>query len=184
MPEFYQALYTSPLGEVILIADDQALEGIWFQGQKYEKAGLEGVSIPFLSLEQEPGAKGSQEEASWQILKGAQKWLDVYFAGGNPDPGILPIKDKGTDFQRFVWQTLRDIPYGQTRTYKEIAQSIGCRSSQAVGGAVGRNPYLILVPCHRVLDSKGRLCGYAAGLEKKKALLDLEEATYQGEKDD
>ena len=168
MTRSFEWIYTSPLGEVLLIADDQTLEGIWFRGQKHEGKGLEG-----------PRLLGKNE-----IIEQAVLWLDAYFAGSRPDPKLLPIKEKGTDFQRRVFQVLRQIPYGETRSYKEIAAAIGSSSSQAVGGAVGRNPYLILTPCHRVLDSKGRLCGYAAGLDKKKALLDLEEATYQGEKDD
>ena len=161
-------IYTSPLGEVLLIADDEGLEGIWFLGQKFEAAGI--------SL--------SRKKQRNRIIDCTINWLDTYFAGQESDPTALPIKDKGTMFQRRVWKEIARIPYGQTTSYKEIAERLAIRSAQAVGGAVGRNPYSILIPCHRVLDSKGNLCGYAGGLEKKKALLDLEGANYRGEKDD
>ena len=85
-----------------------------------------------------------------------------------------PIKLIGTDFQRRVWQVLLDIPYGQTVSYGELAHHIGCRSAQAVGQAVGRNPISIIVPCHRVIGSNGSLVGYEWGLERKQYLLQLE----------
>ena len=80
----------------------------------------------------------------------------------------------GTDFQKRVWKELLTIPYGQTITYGEIAKRIGCRSAQAVGRAVGSNPLLIFIPCHRVIGSDGSLVGYAGGIEMKRRLLDLE----------
>ena len=101
------------------------------------------------------------------------RWLNLYFSGYQPD-FIPPVKFRGTDFQRRVWQALLEIPYGQTTTYGELARRIGCRSAQAVGQAVGRNPIAIIVPCHRVIGSDGSLTGYAYGREKKQYLLQLE----------
>jgi methylated-DNA-[protein]-cysteine S-methyltransferase len=106
-------------------------------------------------------------------------WLDAYFRGETPTAAV-PLALDGTAFQKQVWSILLDIPYGETRTYgsiaKEMAAALGKEkmSAQAVGQAVGRNPVSILVPCHRVVGAKGRLTGYAGGLEMKKALLELE----------
>ena len=89
-----------------------------------------------------------------------------------------PLSLKGTPFQQRVWKELLTIPYGQTVTYGELARRIGCRSAHAVGGAVGRNPISIIVPCHRVVGTDGSLTGYAAGLDRKRALLELEQKIY------
>ena len=116
-----------------------------------------------------------------RVLELAAKWLDVYFSGEVPD-FMPPIKFRGTDFQKSVWETLLTIPYGETVTYGDIAKNIAEQrgvtkmSSQAVGGAVGRNPIGIIVPCHRVIGANGKLTGYAAGLDKKVKLLELESA--------
>lgn len=96
-----------------------------------------------------------------------------YFAGRKPD-FTPPLVFECTDFQRRVWQALNEIPYGQTTTYGEIARRIGCRSAQAVGSAVGRNPIAIIIPCHRVIGTDGTLTGYAFGLDRKQYLLQLE----------
>ena len=84
------------------------------------------------------------------------------------------MKPQGTAFQRQVWDRLLEIPYGKTVTYGELAKALGCKSAQAVGGAVGRNPISILIPCHRVVGAGGKLTGYAGGIEKKQFLLALE----------
>ena len=109
----------------------------------------------------------------------AKAWLDTYFSG--KDPGAIPpIHLIGTDFQKKVWEVLCRIPYGQTTTYgavaKEVASMMGKEkmSAQAVGGAVGKNPVDIMVPCHRVIGSDGSMVGYSDGLEYKIALLELE----------
>ena len=101
------------------------------------------------------------------------RWLDCYFSGHCPD-FLPPLALQGTPFQRRVWRALMDIPYGATTTYGALARSVGCRSAQAVGQAVGRNPVAIIVPCHRVVGSDGTLTGYAYGLERKEYLLKLE----------
>ena len=161
----YTARYASPLGEILLAADEQGLTGLWFQGQARFAAGLEA---------------GAREGPS-PYLDDAQSWLDAYFAGEEP-PERPPLHLSGSPLQRQVWALLQQIPRGRTTTYgalaKQIAQARGLArfSAQAVGQAVGRNPVSILVPCHRVLGANGSLTGYAGGLERKRALLRLEGA--------
>lgn len=116
---------------------------------------------------------------SGAIPKDAQAWLDRYFAG--EDPGPIPSfrLPKASAFRRTVWELLQEIPYGQTVTYGSLADkmvSLGFgRCPQAVGGAVGSNPISLMIPCHRVIGAGGKLTGYAWGLERKKALLNLEQ---------
>ncbi len=158
----YIAAYASPLGAVTLASDGQALTGLWFDGQKYF-----------------PALTGRREDLP--VFRQARAWLDAYFAGERPGapPPLRPI---GTDFQQQVWALLTAIPYGETRTYGALAAELARQrglahmSAQAVGGAVGRNPISILVPCHRVVGATGSLTGYAGGLERKQALLRLEGA--------
>lgn len=148
--------YDSPLGGILLAADDMGLTGLWFRGAKYF-------------------ARGLTEEAAGnaQAIETAKRWLDIYFSGRKPD-FTPPLHLTGTPFQRAVWEVLGEIPYGQTTTYGSIAKRLGQRSAQAVGGAVGKNPISILIPCHRVVGMSGGLTGYAGGLDKKAALLCLE----------
>ncbi len=147
--------YQSPLGELLLTARDGALTGLWFAGQK----GM-------------PSARGYREKEV-PVIAQAKKWLDIYFSVGAPD-FVPPLCLKGTHFQKKVWENLLAIPYGETVTYGAIAKRIGVPSAQAVGGAVGRNPIAIIVPCHRVVGAKGQLVGFAGGLDKKEALLKME----------
>ncbi len=155
--------YSSPLGEILLAADDTGLTGLWFRGQKYFARGLEK----------------EHKECPQPVLDQAKGWLDHYFSGREPDFRPL-LHLRGTPFQRQVWTILLTIPYGQTTTYGTIAARIaGLRglspmSSQAVGSAVGHNPISIIVPCHRVLGADGSLTGYAGGIEKKLWLLEHE----------
>ena len=115
------------------------------------------------------------------VLDLTKKWLDIYFSGNNPI-FLPPFTLNGTDFQMRVWNKLLKIPYGETVTYKAIAKEIAAEtgksvmSAQAIGGAVGKNPIAIIVPCHRVIGSGGKLTGFAGGLETKKTLLLLENA--------
>lgn len=155
--------YPSPLGEVLLAADEVGLTGLWFEGAKYWGAGLETACRP----------------GRLPVLEQAGDWLDRYFAGERP--GELPeLHLVGSPFRRAVWELLVRIPYGQTTTYGALADELARRrgvarvSARAVGGAVGHNPVSILVPCHRVMGAGGRLTGYAGGLERKQALLRLE----------
>ena len=159
----YISHYASPLGNILLAADDLGLTGLWFEGQKYFALHLDKTC----------------EEKELPLFEDVKKWLDIYFSGKNPDFKV-PLHLHGTDFQKEVWDILCEIPYGQTMTYGEIAGQIASKSgrnsmsAQAVGGAVGHNPISIIVPCHRVVGSNGSLTGYAGGIDKKLALLTLE----------
>ena len=138
--------------------------------------GSDGHALTMLRLEKTPPSRElvlRPELALWQPV---QSWLDRYWAGSDPGPCPLPLQPSGTDFQKRIWALARKIPYGETLTYGQLAQETGIptMSAQAVGGALGKNPIAILIPCHRVLGSGGRLTGYAYGLEAKKALLGLE----------
>lgn len=159
----YRGTYRSPLGIITLASDGDSLTGLWFEGQRYYPDDLAGES----------------EEADLPVFRQVKAWLDVYFSGRDPGP-VPPVRPAGTDFQREVWAILAAIPYGQTRTYGEIARELGRTSPRAVGSAVGRNPISILVPCHRVVGANGSLTGYAGGMERKTALLELEGA-WRGE---
>ncbi len=155
--------YHSPLGKIVLAADEVGLTGLWFEGQKYFA----------LYLDKE------HEEKERPIFADAKRWLDIYFSGREPDFKV-PLHFIGTPFQNEVWEILYSIPYGRTMTYGEIAQKLAQKrglarmSAQAVGGAVGRNEISIIVPCHRVVGADGSLTGYAGGIDKKVALLALE----------
>lgn len=154
--------YTSPLGELLMAADEGGLTGLWFAGQKY----FAGALSP------------DWKERETPVLLEAKRWLDVYFFGRAPE-FTPPLHLTGTPFRCAVWELLRQIPYGQTTTYGALAQLLtggGKMSAQAVGGAVGHNPISIIIPCHRVVGADGSLTGYAAGLDKKIALLALERA--------
>ena len=155
---FYKQIYISPLGEMSLVADETGLVGAWFFKQKYFELSLEKATMPVEN----------------DILKRTRLLLDDYFSGKYPDFSSLPLAIVGTDFQQRVWAYLQTIPYGRTVTYGQIAKELDIHSAQAVGSAVGRNPFSIIVPCHRVLGSQGQLTGYAGGLDKKIWLLEHE----------
>lgn len=166
----YTCSIETPLGTMTAAACDRALSGLWFVGQKHYP----------------------QETAHWQhcpdhaVFGALRLSLSRYFSGeiGLPEPELAP---RGTPFQMAVWQALLAIPYGETVSYAEIARQIArargisAMSAQAVGGAVGRNPITILIPCHRVLGSDGKLTGYAGGIDRKLALLRLEGVRLQSE---
>lgn len=165
----YTDTYKSPLGDILLAADEIGLIGLWFEGQKYFANTLPGEHI-------------SRETP---VLAEAKQWLDIYFSGKEPDfiPSLHPV---GSAFRQAVWQILLQIPYGQTMTYGEIArrmadiQKVPHMSAQAVGGAVGHNGVSIIIPCHRVVGTDGSLTGYAGGMDKKIALLELEHTDMSG----
>lgn len=151
--------YASPLGGVTLESDGEALTGLWFDGQKYSGG--------------DPDAR--REAAPLPVLEETARWLDLYFSGRRP--GFTPkLCPRGTPFRRAVWEALLTVPYGETATYGEIARRLGLgpASARAVGGAVGRNPIALIIPCHRVLGADGGLTGYAGGLERKARLLEME----------
>ncbi len=159
----YISKYESPIGNILLAADEIGLTGLWFEGQKHFALYLDK----------------DHEEKELPLFADTKRWLDIYFSGQEPN-FKLPLHFIGTPFQNEVWKILYSIPYGETMTYGEIAKVLADRrgikqmSAQAVGGAVGRNEISIIVPCHRVVGADGSLTGYAGGLDKKIALLKLE----------
>lgn len=163
MPVRHTTVYDSPLGEMLLASDGQALTGLWFEGQRHAAAGLSPDATPRDDL---------------PVFEAARSWLRSYFSGEkNVEPPALRLE--GTPFQGCVWDALREVPYGSTVTYGELAARVGRRlgratSARAVGSAVGRNPVSVIVGCHRVLGARGELTGYAGGLWRKRALLALE----------
>ena len=158
----YTSQYDSPIGALLLAVRDEKLEGVWIEGQKYFPG----------SLREEAPERGYSP-----VLRQTGLWLDRYFAGERPAISELPLAPIGSEFRKEVWQILCGIPYGKTTTYGEISRTLAARrglermSAQAVGGAVGRNPISIIIPCHRVVGSNGSLSGYAGGLQKKIKLL-------------
>ena len=161
--------YDSPLGGILLAADEIGLRGLWFDGQKYFARGLPGECV----------------EGDAPALSEAKRWLDIYFTGREPD-FLPPLHPVGSPFRQSVWEILLRIPYGKTVTYGEIARRLAEKSgrarvsAQAVGGAVGHNEISILIPCHRVVGTGGSLTGYAGGIDKKVRLLELEGADMRG----
>lgn len=161
----YTADYRSPLGKILLTADDMGLTGLWFYGAKNFPKIIPPVCRQNFSV----------------FLCQAKEWLDIYFSGRRPE--FTPdLHMEGSEFQKEVWKILLQIPYRKTVTYGEIASSIASKrtikkmSAQAVGGAVGKNKISIIIPCHRVVGAKGRLTGYSGGMDKKIKLLQLERA--------
>lgn len=161
----YTSIINTPLGAMTASAEESALTGLWFIEQKYYPS--------------ETGAWVNEPDHTvFEILR---TWLANYFSGSGcaPFPDLEP---KGTSFQKAVWEILLEIPYGRVTTYGEIAKKLAVSrglssmSAQAVGGAVGHNPISILIPCHRVVGADRSLTGYAGGLDKKRALLRLEQA--------
>lgn len=155
--------YNSPLGGILLAADEIGLTGLWFNGQKYFARSL----------------PAGYTEQNTPALSEAKRWLEVYFTGKEPD-FMPPLHIVGSAFRRSVWEILLQIPYGKTTTYGEIARQLAEKqkltrvSAQAVGGAVGHNEISIIIPCHRVVGTNGSLTGYAGGIDKKIKLLELE----------
>lgn len=159
----YKNDYKSPMGDIILRSDGEFLTGLWFDGGKsfYDTSS------------------GEIQEKGLAVFEQTRNWLDIYFSGKIPD-FTPPLSVKGSDFRQAVWEILKEIPYGQTMTYGEIAgrmanqMGLSKMSPQAVGGAVGHNPVSIIIPCHRVVGANGSLTGYAGGIDQKLALLTLE----------
>ncbi len=165
------AHYPSPIGSVSLASDGESLTGLWFDGQKYDRGTLRGSSFA---------------EKDLPVFSLAKKWLDIYFSGKAPN-FTPPLKVEGSAFKKLVSEIMREIPFGRSTTYGEIARKVAQRtkrksmSAQAVGLAVGRNPISIIVPCHRVLGTGGRLVGYAGGIERKVFLLKNEGFLFQND---
>ena len=151
------AEYASPIGSLVLESDGESLTGLYMH-----------CALP-------------EQQADLPVFEEAKQWLDAYFRGC-PREIAFPLRPAGTAFQQAVWKILLEIPYGKTRSYGSIAREMATllgkerMSAQAVGGAVGKNPISILIPCHRVVGSQGQLTGYAGGLQNKQWLLRHEAA--------
>lgn len=156
---YYSTDYSSPLGRMLIVSDGEAICGVWFLGQKHFLSSIDDEII---------------QKDDLAIFKEVKDWFDDYFRGLNPKINFK-LRPDGSDFRLKVWKILTEIPYGKTLTYGEIASKLSpTMSAQAVGGAVGHNPIAILIPCHRVLGSKGKLTGYAGGIDRKIELLKIE----------
>ncbi|MFJ3337007.1 methylated-DNA--[protein]-cysteine S-methyltransferase [Streptomyces sp. NPDC086766] len=147
----------SPYGPLTLVADDGVLCGLYMAGQRHR-----------------PSEEAFGERARPAAFDAAEEQLEAYFAGRLTE-FTLELRLNGTPFQRRVWEQLRSIPYGRTRTYGDLAEALGNPgASRAVGLANGRNPIGVIVPCHRVVGADGSLTGYGGGLDRKRRLLDFE----------
>lgn len=166
----YCCNYQSPIGDLVIAGTEDYICGLWLVGQKHFP-----TSLPTLV---------SQCEIP-KSLQLASRWLDAYFAGCKPTIDAMPLVPHGSTFQKIVWKHLCCIPYGHTATYGQLAEAVASElgmtkmSAQAIGGAVGRNPISILIPCHRVVGSHGQLTGYAGGLTNKRWLLQHEGLTFR-----
>lgn len=159
----YIGKYESPLGKMLMTSDGEKLTGLWFEGGKF----FDDTSKDAL-------------ECELPVFARVREWLDVYFSGREPDFTPPLSLEKATPFRRRVWELLKTIGYSQTVSYKELAARLEKQSgkkvaAQAVGGAVGHNPIAIVIPCHRVIGANGDPTGYAGGLDKKIALLNIED---------
>ncbi|MCL2182803.1 MAG: methylated-DNA--[protein]-cysteine S-methyltransferase [Chitinispirillia bacterium] len=161
----YADTIKSPAGTLTVSSDGENITGLWIEGQKYFGLGLGSGAV----------------EGDIPLFRDVRKWLDIYFSGREPGFAV-PLMPYGSEFQKAVWGILTEIPYGQTVTYGDIARQYSINnkgkhtSPRAVGGAVGRNPVSILIPCHRVVGWDGSLTGYAGGVSKKLLLLRIEGA--------
>lgn len=161
----YKAYYNSLVGSITLASDGENIIGLWMKEQKYYGDTISEEAIQKNNLD---------------IFIKTREWLDRYFAGKKPDISEIPLAPRGGEFRQAVWNILCEIPYGEITTYGEIGKKVAKKmnkktmSAQAIGGAVGHNPISIIIPCHRVVGSNGSLTGFAGGLTKKIALLELE----------
>ncbi|MBQ7954333.1 MAG: methylated-DNA--[Lachnospiraceae bacterium] len=163
---YYYYIYRSPVGELAIASNEKNIVGVWLEGQRYYMDVLKGKEY---------------RKKETAVIKLAEKWLDKYFKGEKPQTQELPIEFIGSDFRKQVWTILGGITYGKVITYGDIAKQIAKQkgiekmSAQAVGGAVGRNPISIIIPCHRVIGASGSLTGYSGGVKVKTKLLEFEE---------
>lgn len=157
----YSMLYTSPVQNLEIISDGTAITHVLY---KYNSSNLEYPT-----------------DSNLAVFGKVKQWLDDYFLGNNPTIDFL-LKPQGTEFQQLVWNVLQTIDYGEFKTYGDIAKQVGKTlgkpkmSAQAVGGAVGKNPISIIIPCHRVIGKDGSLTGYGGTIDNKIKLLEIEKA--------
>ena len=157
MTLFYKEM-KSPVGKLKLVARSRALVAVLWEKECPSRVKLDEMSL----------------DPQHPVLIEAERQLSEYFAGKRTQFD-LPLQPEGTGFQKKVWQALREIPFGETKSYLDLARAIGSPdASRAVGAANGKNPLSIIVPCHRVVGADGALTGFAGGLETKAALLALE----------
>lgn len=191
----YRSIYSSPLGKILILFIEESLLGLYFEGQEEfnvlirdeevknfddgKNFEIKDKNLSRESLGHDKNKVSGEKICEDKILGDTKKWLDLYFSG--EEPNFTPkLKLEGTEFRRDVWKILLEIPYGETLTYKDIAEKLMASgkyermSAQAVGGAVGHNPLSIIIPCHRVVGTSGSLTGYAGGLGRKVKLLELE----------
>ena len=160
----YYCTYESKIGLLYLISDGESLCGCYLENQKYFPNDIDDYQL--------------NDELN--VFIESKVWLEKYFNGENPSIDEIPLNFNETEFRNTVWKVLKEIPFGEVITYRDIAEIIAknrgikTMSAQAVGGAVGHNPLLIFIPCHRVIGVDGSLTGYAAGLDNKRFLLNLE----------
>ena len=160
----YYCTYESKIGLLYLISDGESLCGCYLENQKYFPNDIDDYQL--------------NDELN--VFIESKVWLEKYFNGENPSIDEIPLNFNETEFRNTVWKVLKEIPFGEVITYRDIAEIIAknrgikTMSAQAVGGAIGHNPLLIFIPCHRVIGADGSLTGYAAGLENKRFLLNLE----------
>lgn len=157
----YTTTCNSPVGKLLLASDGAHLIGLWLEGQKHYAEGLGDATVT---------------EDSLPIFAQTKRWLDAYFAGEQPQIETIPLAPEGSEFRRRICRLLCEIPYGTLTTYGQLAKDYQARFGQktaarAVGGAVGKNPISILIPCHRVVGANGAITGYAGGLDNKRILL-------------
>lgn len=165
----YKTYYSSPLGQILLISDDDNLFALKLECHRfYDKFEASDLI----------------QKDDLGVFKNTKKWLDNYFAGKAPDIDELSLSPIGSKFRQDVWKILCEIPYGEVITYGEIAKKLAQStvkkmSAQAVGGAVGHNPISIIIPCHRVVGANNNLTGYGGGIKNKIKLLKLEKVDIE-----
>ena len=162
---YYKSTYPSPLGQIAIVSDDKTIKGVWFADQKYFGSQYDMQTMT---------------AAETPVIKQVKNWLDAYFAGENPTLNPTILEPEVTPYRKQILNALINVPYGQTTSYKELADKVALNtpgkrgSARAAGGAVGHNPISILIPCHRVVATNGALTGYAGGIDRKIVLLALE----------
>ncbi|HEV2694201.1 MAG TPA: methylated-DNA--[protein]-cysteine S-methyltransferase [Verrucomicrobiae bacterium] len=162
IPNEYSTI-SSPIGELLLVTDGSALTGIYFIGRKH---------VPATS-------KSWTHNPKHPVLQQAAAQLKKYFLG-KQNKFTIPLRAAGTEFQEKIWQEIAKIPFGETITYTELAKRAGVSHAiRAAGTSTGRNPISIIIPCHRIVGKNGSLTGFAGGLDKKRHLLELENADFK-----